>query len=140
MKLEKALEIALKAHREQVDKGGEPYILHPLAVMMRMETEDERIVALLHDVVEDSEWTLDDLRQEGFSEEILTAIDAITQRANESYEQFIERIAKHPLATRVKCADLEENMNLSRIKQPTEKDRQRVEKYQTVYQRLKALQ
>lgn len=82
---------------------------------------------------------MDDLHQEGFSEEVLTAVDAVTRRADESYDPFMERIAQHPLAIRVKCADLEENMNLSRIKQPTQKDRQRIEKYQAAYQRLKAL-
>lgn len=138
MLIEKAWEIVLKAHRGQVDKGGEPYILHPIAVMMRMETVEERIVALLHDVVEDSEWESSDLRAAGFSEEVLTAVDAVTRRTDESYEQFIGRIAKNSLATRVKCADLEENMNLSRLnKQPTEKDRQRVAKYQAAYRRLK---
>lgn len=127
--LEHAIAIAAAAHEGQVDKGGAPYILHPLKVMLRVNTLEERIVAVLHDVVEDCGVSLDDLRKEGFSETVLTAIASVTKVPGESYEAFVERAAQNPIGRVVKLADLEENSDLSRIAQPSWEDLERVEKY-----------
>ncbi|MGE8481305.1 HD domain-containing protein [Pseudomonas sp. FP1740] len=127
--LERAIAIAATAHEGQVDKGGAPYILHPLKVMLRVNTLEERIVAVLHDVVEDCGVSLDDLRKEGFSETVLTAIASVTKAPGESYEAFVERAAQNPIGRVVKLADLEENSDLSRIAQPSWEDLERIEKY-----------
>ncbi|MHC8401449.1 HD domain-containing protein [Pseudomonas sp. MDT1-17] len=127
--LERAIAIAATAHEGQVDKGGSPYILHPLKVMLRVTTLEERIVAVLHDVVEDCGISLDDLRKEGFSEAVLTAIESLTKVPGESYEAFVERAAQNPIGRVVKLADLEENSDLSRISQPSWEDLERIEKY-----------
>ncbi|MGV8890992.1 HD domain-containing protein [Pseudomonas sp. PMCC200344] len=127
--LERAIAIAATAHEGQVDKGANPYILHPLKVMLRVTTLEERIVAVLHDVVEDCGISLDDLRKEGFSEVVLTAIESVTKVPGESYEAFVERAAQNPIGRVVKLADLEENSDLSRIAQPSWEDLERIEKY-----------
>ncbi|WP_447789976.1 MULTISPECIES: HD domain-containing protein [Pseudomonas] len=127
--LERAIAIAAAAHEGQVDKGGAPYILHPLKVMLRVNTLEERIVAVLHDVVEDCGISFDDLRNEGFSETVLMAIASVTKVPDESYEEFVERAAQNPIGRVVKLADLEENSDLSRIAQPSWEDLERVEKY-----------
>lgn len=134
--LEKAIIIAVKAHEGQQDKGGNPYILHPLAVMSRVDSIDAKIVAVLHDVIEDTMVTLDLLSSKGFGQEIVAALDCITRRKEETYEQFIERIACNKLAMEVKLADLQENMDVKRIPYPSEKDRSRTIKYQAAYQQL----
>ena len=126
--VQKALTMAYKAHMNQVDKGGAPYILHPVYVALSVQGEDEKIVALLHDIVEDTEVTLEDLRKEGFSERVIEAVDAITHRG-EDYFEYIRRVKKNPLATKVKIADLKHNMDTSRLTEVTEKAIQRVEKY-----------
>lgn len=128
--LERALVIAAEAHQGATDKGGAPYILHPLRLMHQMTTTDERIVALLHDVVEDSPWTLDALRAEGFSEEVVSAVDGLTRREGETYDDFIKRGATTPLARRVKLADIEDNMDLRRLGDIGEKDLERLQRYQ----------
>ena len=135
--LERAIAIAATAHAGQVDKGGAPYILHPLKVMLRMSTLEERIVAVLHDVVEDCDISLEDLRQEGFSEEVLTAIESVTKVPDESYEDFVERAARNPIGRVVKLADLEENSDLSRIASPSWEDLERIEKYRRAIGRLR---
>jgi (p)ppGpp synthase/HD superfamily hydrolase len=135
--LERAIAIAAMAHAGQVDKGGAPYILHPLKVMMRMNTLEERIVAVLHDVVEDCGISLDDLRKEGFSEEILSAIESVTKVPGESYEDFVDRTAQNPIGRAVKLADLEENSDLSRIASPSWEDLERIEKYRRAIGRLR---
>lgn len=128
--LERALVIAAEAHQGTTDKGGAPYILHPLRLLHQMSTADERIVALLHDVVEDSPWTLDALRAEGFSEEIVSAMDGLTRREDETYDDFIARGVTNPLARRVKLADIEDNMDLRRLGDIGEKDLERLQRYQ----------
>lgn len=139
--LEKAITIATIAHQGQKDKAGQPYILHPLRVMFSTKGEVERICAVLHDVIEDTDVSMDDLRNEGFSEEVLSVLDAVTKRDGESYDDFISRILPNPVACRVKLADLNDNMDLSRIKNPTEKDFQRIEKYRKAVDRIeKALE
>lgn len=135
--LERAIAIAATAHAGQVDKGGAPYILHPLKVMLRMTTLEERIVAVLHDVVEDCGVSLDDLRKEGFSEEVLTAIASVTKVPGESYEDFVDRAAQNPIGRAVKLADLEENSDLSRIASPGWEDLERIEKYRRAMARLR---
>ena len=129
--LDRAIKIALDAHAGQVDKGGAPYILHPLRVMMQMQTDEARIVAVLHDVIEDTPWTLEMLRGEGFSETVCDALDAITKRKDEPYLQYLERVGANVLgmATAVKIADLVDNLDLSRLKEINTVDLQRQSKY-----------
>ena len=127
--LERALCIASEAHEGQVDKAGEPYILHVVRVMLKVSRPDERVVAALHDVVEDTAWTLERLREQGFSESIVDAVHALTRRSGEPYEDFIVRASRNDLARQVKLADLEDNANLSRISNPTDRDYARLEKY-----------
>lgn len=115
MNLTDAILIATRAHRTMVDRAGKPYILHPLRVMLRMDTETERIVAVLHDVVEDTWVTLDYLRHErGFSDEVIEALDALTRREGEPYFDYILRVKANPLATKVKLADLADNLDPAR--------------------------
>ncbi len=114
-KLERAIQIAVEAHKGQLDKSGKPYVLHPLRVMLRMSTPEQMMAAVLHDVVEDTPWTLDQLREEGFPEEVVEAVDCLSRRNGESYDQFVERLLPHPLARKVKLADLEDNMDLRRL-------------------------
>jgi len=127
--LAKAIMLAAKYHEGQEDKGGNPYVFHPIRLMLKAVTEEEQIVAVLHDTIEDTDLTLDDLRNEGFSERIVEAVDTLSKRKKEPYEDFIVRIKQNPLARRVKVYDLQDNMNLSRIKKPSEKDKKRLEKY-----------
>jgi (p)ppGpp synthase/HD superfamily hydrolase len=134
--LNKAIEIAARAHAGQVDKGGEPYILHPLRVMLTRESELERICAVLHDVVEDSDIAFDDLRKTGFSEEVITVLDCLTKRDGESYDDFINRLLANETACHVKLADLRDNINLTRIKHPTSKDEARIKKYYRAIERI----
>lgn len=136
--LERAIAIAATAHTGQVDKGGAPYILHPLKVMLRMNTLEERIVAVLHDVVEDCGVSLAVLRKEGFSEEVLSAVESVTRIPGESYEDFVERAALNPIGRSVKLADLEENSDLSRIASPSWEDLERIEKYRRAIGRLRS--
>lgn len=134
--LEKAILIATNAHQGQMDKAGEPYILHPLRVMFSRRSETERICAVLHDVIEDTDITLDYLRNEGFSEQVLSILDALTRRSNESYDEFISRIIHNKIACHVKLADLCDNMDLSRIENPSQNDYQRIEKYRKAADRI----
>ncbi|HNR37929.1 MAG TPA: HD domain-containing protein [Acidobacteriota bacterium] len=137
--LERAIEIAARGHAGQTDKAGAPYILHPLRVMLRLETLEERIAGVLHDVIEDCGWTLDSLRAEGFSETVLAALAAVTKRAGEAYEDFVLRAAAHPVGRRVKLADLEDNCDLARIAAPTDRDRARIEKYRRAIALIRSL-
>jgi GTP diphosphokinase / guanosine-3',5'-bis(diphosphate) 3'-diphosphatase len=130
--LERAIAIAAEAHAGQRDRAGEPYILHPLKVMLRVAGESERIAAVLHDVVEDSSVTLDALSEKGFAPEVLSAVDALTKRTGESRLDAAKRAAANPIARRVKLADNAENMDMSRIRNPTPKDFERLEEYKQV--------
>lgn len=134
--LNKAIEIAAKAHAGQVDKGGAPYILHPIRVMLNCESEAAKVCAALHDVIEDTNITLDDLRAEGFIDEIITILDCLTKRADESYDNFIDRVLSNETACRVKLADLADNMDLTRIQNPTTKDEERIKKYNQAADRI----
>lgn len=142
--LEKAIQIARKAHKGQTDKAGKPYIGHPIRVMKMCRSEKEKIVAVLHDVIEDTAWTPEILQKEGgFSDEIMEALHCVTKRnkwdaslPEETYEQFIERAASNPIATAVKINDLKDNMDITRLPSVKEEDINRIRKYLLAYQRL----
>jgi (p)ppGpp synthase/HD superfamily hydrolase len=139
--LARAIAIAAEAHVNQLDKAGAPYVLHPLRMMQRMDTDEERIVAVLHDVVEDGPgWDFERVRGEGFSEPVLAALESVTAKPEEKgdYMAFIRRAALNPIGRRVKLADLEDNMNVLRIAQLAEKDLRRVEKYHRAWQWLRS--
>ena len=127
--LEKAILFATKAHKGQKDKGGNCYILHPIRVMFYCEKEQEQITAVLHDVLEDTNKTQEDLKKAGFSDEIIEAVVCLTKQKKEDYFDYIKRVKKNKIARVVKLADLKDNMNLKRLSNITEKDRLRVEKY-----------
>lgn len=127
--LSKAIQIATKAHEGTVDKGGNPYILHPLRVMVQLDDNTSRIVAVLHDTVEDTDITFDNLRKEGFTEEIIKGIDSVSRRNNETYTDFIKRCKKNPIGRKVKLADIKDNSDITRIPNPSQKDYERLEKY-----------
>jgi (p)ppGpp synthase/HD superfamily hydrolase len=127
--IEHAIALAAKAHEGQRDLSGAPYILHPLRVMLSVATMEERIAAVLHDVIEDCDWTIDRLRAEGFAEAVITAVESLTRKQDEAYENFIQRVAANPIGRRVKLADLRDNSDLSRISNPTDLDYERLEKY-----------
>ena len=129
MLLAKAIDISYYAHKGQFDKAGNPYVSHPIYVAGKMKTNDEIIVALLHDVIEDTDLTLDYLIEEGYPDNIIKAIDAITRRPEEDYGHYIKRVKENPLAKCIKIEDLKHNMDLRRIKNPTDSDFQRVERY-----------
>lgn len=136
--LECAIAIAARAHEGQLDKGGEPYILHPLRVMLRLGTLEERVVGVLHDVLEDTAVSSESLRALGFSEEILAALISVTKLPNETYDEFVLRAASNPIGRRVKLADLADNSEISRINNPTSKDYARLEKYRHAIEIIKA--
>lgn len=127
---EKAYRIAKKAHLGQVDKAGEDYIKHPEKVASFVKTDEEKAVAYLHDVIEDTELTLEDLYEYGFSKEILEAVDIITKKRGEDYQSYLNSVKKNKLARAVKLADLRHNSDLTRLTEVTEKDIKRKEKYQ----------
>jgi (p)ppGpp synthase/HD superfamily hydrolase len=141
--LEKAIALAVEKHRGAGDPE-EPYILHPLRVMLRVRerggSEAAQCAAILHDVVEDTDVTLDDLRNAGFTEETVRAIDAVTKRPHEhgeeGYEAFVERAAADPLGRMIKIADLEDNMDLRRVDVLTEKEHRRLDRYLKAWRRL----
>ena len=130
--IERAIEIAATAHAGQRDKAGQPYIFHPLRVMLRVDGAHEQMAAVLHDVVEDTSVTLDNLAQEGFPSEVLRAIAALTKLPGETRLEAAARAAADPVARKVKLADNAENMDLSRIPNPTDKDNARCREYEEV--------
>lgn len=129
-KYELALKIATEAHKGQVDKAGIPYINHPLTVASLVDTEEEKIVALLHDTIEDTNITEQDLIDYGFPNEIVEAVKLLTHNKNVPYMDYVAKIKDNELARKVKIADLTHNSDLSRLKEITEKDKKRYEKYQ----------
>lgn len=138
-----AIAIAATVHRNQKDHGGAPYILHPLRIMMKMPTLETQIVAVLHDVIEDSspddKWTIERLRGEGFSEEVLAAVDCLSERDGESYDELIARAAANPIARQVKLGDLEDNMDPRRIVDMTKDDHNYIERFHRNWRRLKGM-
>ena len=136
--LEDAIILAAEAHRGQVDKGGKPYILHVLRVLVRQSHENAQIVAALHDVVEDTHLTLEDLHRAGYHNEICAAVDCLTNLEGEPYEVMIDRVSANPIAREVKLADLEDNMNVRRLGDLDDAALGRLAKYKSAWTRLKA--
>ena len=134
--LEDAIILAVKEHRGQVDKAGQPYILHVIRVMLRLNSDVERITGVLHDVIEDTGHTVDTLREMGYPDEVLNALDCLTKRKNETYEDFIERVRVSPLARRVKIADLEDNLDIRRLPKLGEQEFERLRKYRRAWAQL----
>ncbi len=135
--LNKAIKIATKTHEGQVDKAERPYISHPLRVMAMGTTEEEKIVGVLHDVVEDSDWTFERLTAEGFSSEVVDALRCVTKLSeSEPYDMFIQRVKANPLAVKVKINDLTDNMDIRRLAYISEKDVKRLRKYLKAYKQL----
>ncbi len=130
--IEKAIEIAARAHAGQVDKAGAPYIFHPLRLMLAVSGEHERMAAVLHDVVEDTPLTFNDLAREGFPAAVIDAVRALTKQPGERRIDAAHRAAANPIARKVKLADVGDNMDLSRIAAPTEKDYARLREYEQV--------
>ena len=145
MNSEKAIKIAVEAHTGQVDKGGNPYILHPLRVMLSLDTEEERIVGVLHDVVEDCEgWSWEPLKEQGCSDKIIEALKSVSKTLEEEkqfkamddpdekmehYLQFIQRAKTNKIGRNVKAADIRDNLDISRIDDITERDINRLNRY-----------
>ena len=137
--LERAIGIARQAHAGQVDKGGADYIGHPLRVMERGENEQEKIVGVLHDVVEDSNWIFEMLEEEGFTPDIIEALKCLTKVSeDENYDDFIARVMTNPLAVKIKLYDIEDNLDVSRLDSLTDADVARCKKYLHARDRLKA--
>lgn len=134
--ISKALLFATTGHINQIDKGGEDYILHPIRIMQNMDTIEEKLVAILHDTMEDCKATEEDLKNIGMPKDVIEAVKVLTKEKREDYSQYIKRVKQNSIARRVKIADLEDNMNLKRIKSPTEKDFERFKKYQRAYDYL----
>ena len=124
-----ALSIARKAHEGQLDKAGVDYIEHPIYVASQVDTEEEKAVALLHDVIEDSSVSAEELLQAGLPETVVTAVQVLTKKKEQDYQTYLETVKKNPLARLVKLADLKHNSDLSRLSSITEKDRERLKKY-----------
>ena len=125
----KALKLCFEAHKDHVDKSGLPYVHHPFHLAEQMETEDTTIVALLHDMVEDTEYTLDDIRAMGFPERIVEALSYMTHDDAVPYLDYVAKIKENPIATAVKLADLKHNSDLTRLDAVDKKALERVEKY-----------
>ncbi len=136
--LETAIRLATEAHAGQIDKAGQPYILHPLKLMLKFQSEEEMIAAVLHDVVEDSSLTLEYLIDTGFSTTIVEAVACLTKKKGESYEDFIMRLSSNELARKIKIEDIKDDLDLTRLTKITDKDLARVEKYHRALQLLKA--
>ncbi len=135
--IEKALLIAAKAHEGQTDKAGNAYIFHPIRVSLRCHSEEEKIVALLHDVIEDTDVTAEQLLSEGFTREIVDAVLAVTKREGESYADFVERASHNAIGKQVKLHDIEDNMDITRLTHLTEEDIPRLNKYLEAYRFLR---
>ena len=128
-KTKKALKLCFEAHKAQLDKSGMPYVFHPFHLAEQMKDENTTIVALLHDVIEDTDYTFNDLIAMGFDGAIIEAIKLMTHEEGVPYMDYVEKIKSNPIAREVKLADLRHNSDLSRLDVPTEKDKMRVEKY-----------
>lgn len=127
--VKKALKLCYEVHQKQIDKAGIPYVFHPFYLAMQMDSEEEIIVALLHDVIEDSNYELNDLVTMGFSQIVVEAIACLTHNQNLTYDDYIEKISHNELAKKVKIADLKHNSDLSRLDKITDNDIKRLNKY-----------
>ena len=130
--LERAIQLATSAHAGQTDKAGQPYVLHPTRVMDSVTSPQEKMAAILHDVVEDTPITFEDLAEEGFHKDVIDAIRALTKFDGESRIDAAHRAGRNPIARQVKLADVADNMDMSRIPNPTEKDYARLREYEQV--------
>ena len=137
--LERAIKVALEAHGGQLDKAAQPYILHPLRCMLAVRSDVQRIAAVLHDVVEDTDWTLEALAAEGFPPDVVDIVDRLSRRKDESYNASIARVIESKDAIAVKLADLEDNLDVTRLSEVTDKDRSRLDMYVRTWHNLKAL-
>ena len=135
--LEDAIALAVKSHDGQVDKVGQTYILHPLRVMFAVEGDTARMAGILHDVVEDTDVTFDQLREMGYNEEVIEALDCLTRRDDETYAKFVERANANPIARQVKIADIEDNMDIRRLHEVTDTVTGRLQRYLKAWRRLK---
>lgn len=126
---EKAARLAFKAHEGQFDRAGLPYVMHPIHLAEMMTTEDTCVAALLHDVVEDTDITIEDLREEGFTETQLRAVDLLTHKKGVPYMDYVRALKDDPVARSVKIADLRHNSDRSRLREATQKDEERYKKY-----------
>lgn len=133
---EKAMQIAIKVHRGQLDKGGNDYINHPVRVERRCTCQEDRLVALLHDTIEDGNLASEYLLLVGFSQEVVDAVLSVSRKRGEDYFEFIQRCKANPIGRRVKICDLEDNMDITRLKELTEKDIERLKKYHKAYKML----
>lgn len=133
---EKAMQIAIKVHRGQLDKGGNDYINHPIRVSENCSLDEEKVVALLHDTIENGDITADYLLMQGFPRGIVDAILSVSRNKDESYFDFILRCKDNPIGRRVKIADLKDNMDITRLKELTENDIERLKKYHKAYKML----
>lgn len=133
--LASAIALAATAHENQIDKGGKAYILHPIRMMMRLRTNDEELmaIAVLHDVIEDSNTNCRDLMEMGYSVRIIAGVDALTRKDDETYDQFIKRCAQNRDAKVVKREDLRDNSDITRLKGLRQKDFERLEKYSRAF-------
>lgn len=134
--LENAIIVAANAHKGQTDKGGQPYILHPIRVMFGCKSLEEKTVAMLHDALEDTPLTAADLTDTGFPSEVVEAVVCLTKEEGEEYDTYIERVCMNRLAALVKLADLSDNMDLRRLPEPTERDFRRLERYVRAERRI----
>lgn len=128
-KTKQAMQLCFHAHKEQVDKSGVPYVFHPIHLAEQMQDEDTTIVALLHDVVEDTDYTIDDLRSMGFSESVLEAIALMTHKKGVPYMEYVAKIKTNPIARAVKLADLAHNSDTTRLDSVDDKSIERIKKY-----------
>ena len=131
-----ALKLCFEAHKNQVDKSGMPYVFHPFHLAEQMQDEDTTIVALLHDVIEDTEYTIDDLRNKGFSDKVIDAISLMTHDSSVPYMEYVAQIKTNPIAKAVKLADLKHNSDITRLESITAKDEERAEKYRSAIELL----
>lgn len=127
--LELALSIATEAHKGQFDKAGVDYVEHPIYVASQVDTEEEKAVALLHDVIEDSPFTAEELLLAGLPETVVTAVQILSKKKGQDYQTYLKTVKSNPLARAVKLADLKHNSDLSRLENITDKDLERLEKY-----------
>ena len=139
-KTKKALKLCFEAHKEQRDKSGLPYVFHPFHLAEQMQTEETTVVALLHDVIEDSDITADDLVKEGFEYAIVNRVVRMTRKEGESYMDYIKRIGEDNICRIVKMCDLKDNMDITRLEKVTDKDFDRLKKYHKAYKYLKSLE
>lgn len=132
----KAIKLMFEKHKDQVDKSGMPYVFHPFHLAEQMDDEETTITALLHDIVEDTDTTFEDLKKLGFSDNVINALKLMTHDKNVDYFEYVKNISKNPIARKVKIKDLEHNMDTSRLDEVTDKDLERVKKYKKCYKYL----